>query len=258
MAGMPLLRDRHLTSSNGRDEFKREVIRTLQERAGNRCSAPDCRKLTTGPNFNPEKATRIGVGAHITAAAYGGPRFDESMTPDERSSIRNGIWLCQNCARMIDVDPKRYSVHRLLSWKHDAEQEANDEVEGRPRQLPADDEEQENGWICPFCKSFVGLENHVCLGCRAEVIRGSTAKERDNAMKVGLLVGALIAFGVFGLMPQWLNSTFGWQVPATFGLGLVALGIGGVLALLSGLGCILFDERLHRRRPPRFFRPTLT
>lgn len=247
-----------MTSLNHRDEFKREVIRTLQERAGNKCSAPECRKLTTGPNFNPDKATRIGVGSHIAAAASGGPRYDASMTPAERSSIRNGIWLCQNCARMIDVDPERYSVHRLLNWKHDAEQEANAELEGRPRQLQADAEDQEEGWICPFCKSFVGMENHVCLGCRAEVIRGSTAKERDNAWKVGLLVGGVIAFAMFVLAPQWLGSTFGWRVPEAFGLGLAAWGVAGGLALLSGFGCMLIDEQIHRRSPPRFFRPTLT
>ncbi|QKG67045.1 hypothetical protein HP062_16475 [Pseudomonas sp. B14-6] len=159
---------------------------------------------------------------------------------------------------MIDVDPERYTVLRLLSWKHDAEGEANAEVEGRPKQLQAHPEEQEEGWICPFCKSFVALDSHVCLGCKAEVISGSTTRERDNAMKMGLLIGGLLAFSIFVLMPQWLEATFGWHVPKAFGLGLTSWGIGGGLSLLSGLGCMLFDERLHKRKPPRFFRPTFT
>lgn len=244
------------TPSN-RDDFKRDVIRTLQERAGNRCSSPHCRRLTTGPNANPEKATRIGVGAHITAAAEGGVRYDASLTSEERSSIRNGIWLCQSCARMIDVDPLRYTVFRLLTWKQDAEQDATNEVEGLPRKPPTD-EEQEIGWICPFCKSFVGLDHHVCLGCRAEVIQGSTTKERDNAMKLGMMAGATISFLLLVMMPQWLQSTFGWQTHPAFGLGLVAWGIAGSLSLLSGVGCMLFEEWSHKRNPPRFFRQTLT
>lgn len=247
-----------MTASSNRDDFKRDVIRTLQERAGNKCSAPDCRKLTSGPNLNPEKATRIGVGAHITAAAYGGPRFDASLTSAERSSICNGIWLCQNCARMVDVDPNRYSVHRLLNWKQDAEQEANDEVEGRPRQVPADIEEQKEGWICPHCQSIAGLNSYVCLGCKAEIIRGSTAVERDAAMKVGLLIGAVVSFLVFVMLPEWLGSTFGWRVPTSFGLGLTAWGVGGGFALVSGLGCVFFEDQRRRRNPPRFVRPTLT
>ena len=50
--------------------------------------------------------------------------------------------------------------------------------------------------------------------------RGSTTKEKDY--EGGFLIGAGIGFEIFGLMPQWLSATFGWYVPATVGLGLVA------------------------------------
>src|SRR5262249_37628223 len=120
-----------MTNRNNRDEFPKEVVRALQERAGNRCSSPDCRRLTSGPNLAPEKATRIGVAAHITAAAPGGPRYDPSLTSEERRSIQNGIWLCQSCARLIDADPARYPVPRLLQWKQEAEQVALDALEGK-------------------------------------------------------------------------------------------------------------------------------
>jgi hypothetical protein len=48
------------------------------------------------------------------------------MTPEERSVITNGIWLCRRCAKLIDTDVPRYSVDLLYKWKreHEAEQAA--------------------------------------------------------------------------------------------------------------------------------------
>ncbi len=81
-----------------RDEFPKPVADTLTKRVGNRCSNPDCRKRTSGPHTEDDKALNVGVAAHITAASPGGPRFDSSLTSDERKGIGNGIWLCQSCA----------------------------------------------------------------------------------------------------------------------------------------------------------------
>lgn len=46
------------------------------------------------------------------------------MTPDERSSFSNGIWLCVACARMIDRDIHAYPVELLRQWKALAETRA--------------------------------------------------------------------------------------------------------------------------------------
>ena len=43
----------------------------------------------------------------------------------ERKSIDNGIWLWKNCHRMIDREPKKYSVEILERWKAEAEEYAN-------------------------------------------------------------------------------------------------------------------------------------
>ena len=45
------------------------------------------------------------------------------MTPEERSSIENGIWLCRSCARLIDSDERVYSIELLRMWKDAAEYE---------------------------------------------------------------------------------------------------------------------------------------
>ncbi len=114
-----------------RDNFAKKTIDTLANRVGVRCSNPGCRKLTTGPREDCEYIVNIGVGAHITGASRGGPRYDESLTDEQRSSSENGIWLCQNCAKLVDNDTDRYTVELLRDWKETAEALALAEVEGR-------------------------------------------------------------------------------------------------------------------------------
>ena len=111
-----------------RDDFNSHIKDTLSKRVGLRCSNPNCRALTSGPNSSEDKATNIGVAAHITAASINGPRYDASMNTSERSSIKNGIWLCQSCAKLIDSDTLRYAVDLLHEWKNKAEIETELEL----------------------------------------------------------------------------------------------------------------------------------
>ncbi len=110
------------------DDFSEPVKRVLATRVGNLCSNPECRALTSGPQENPAKALNIGVAAHITAASAGGPRYDPQLLPEERSSPSNGVWLCQNCAKLVDNDPTRFTVDLLQKWKAAAESEARKRV----------------------------------------------------------------------------------------------------------------------------------
>ena len=112
-----------------RDDFTLKVKETLANRVGRRCSNPQCRTLTCCANSNPESVTNVGVAAHICAAAIGGPRYDPKMSSEKRKSIENGIWLCQNCAKMIDNDIERYPKELLYIWKNISENEALREVE---------------------------------------------------------------------------------------------------------------------------------
>jgi hypothetical protein len=112
-----------------RDDFDEKTKEMLARRVGFRCSNPNCRKLTTGPQTDVAKAVNIGVAAHITAASPGGPRYDQKLSSEERKSIENGIWLCQNCGKLVDSDELKYSAYLLCQWKSLSEQAASLEVE---------------------------------------------------------------------------------------------------------------------------------
>ncbi|KPW62907.1 hypothetical protein ALO82_200054 [Pseudomonas syringae pv. broussonetiae] len=110
-----------------RDDFKPALKLLLRNLCGGVCSNPECRAYTFGANQEDKGSfSSIGVAAHITAAASGpgARRYDPAMTPDERMSAANGIWLCQSCSKLIDTDEVRYPVELLHEWKRQAETRA--------------------------------------------------------------------------------------------------------------------------------------
>lgn len=113
-----------------RDDFSKATIERLAKRVGMRCSNPDCRDPTSGPSSEPDGVTNTGVAAHIRAASPGGARYDSEMTPEQRSAIENGIWLCQTHAKLVDDDEIGFPPHLLREWKETAEHMAALEARG--------------------------------------------------------------------------------------------------------------------------------
>ncbi|CAM4409870.1 hypothetical protein [Zobellia nedashkovskayae] len=113
-----------------RDNFTAKTVDILAKRVGYLCSNPNCRKATVGPNTAKDKATIVGVAAHITAASSGGPRYDGTLTTEQRKDIDNGIWLCVNCSTVIDKDPNAFPIAMLNEWKEFSENEMNKELLG--------------------------------------------------------------------------------------------------------------------------------
>ena len=91
-----------------------------------KCS--QCYRQTSGPTDEPNGRVLVGVAAHICAASPGGPRYDPRQTHQQRRSIENGIWLCANCAKLIDDDVSRFSVRDLHRIKKKAENLAHKEL----------------------------------------------------------------------------------------------------------------------------------
>jgi hypothetical protein len=114
-----------------RDDFSPATKELLAKRVGYRCSNPMCRQPTSGPQEDPMGTINVGVAAHVTAASPDGPRYDASLTPEQRRSAANGIWCCQTCGKLVDNDESRYSVATLQDWKQIAETAAVRALEQR-------------------------------------------------------------------------------------------------------------------------------
>ncbi len=117
-----------------RDEFPLKTITALQRRAAFVCSNPDCRRLTIAPSDQDDMACiYVGVAAHITAAADWGPRYDLNLTPEERSNISNGIFLCASCSVMVDKNSGLdWPAPLLRQWKEKHEAWVRENLNKQP------------------------------------------------------------------------------------------------------------------------------
>ena len=107
-----------------RDEFSQTIRVQIAKRAAWLCSFPSCRKFTVGATEDGNGEINIGTAAHICAAAPGGPRYDDKMSRDQRSSADNGIWLCRDHGKTIDSDLTQFTTPVLREMKRQAEQAA--------------------------------------------------------------------------------------------------------------------------------------
>lgn len=150
-----------------RDNFTKAVIEKLQKRVAHRCSNPACRVPTIGPSSDSDSTTSIGVAAHITAAAPGGPRYDFSLTEKQRKSMGNGIWLCSNCSTVIDKDVDLHPVKLLNEWKQKAEALAIQEL---GKKLP-DNEDA----IHMLTTALTGQSNRIIANSIQNIHKASTS-----------------------------------------------------------------------------------
>ncbi|SDH57719.1 hypothetical protein SAMN05216466_11149 [Paraburkholderia phenazinium] len=107
-----------------RSDFKKATVEDLARRVAHKCSNPGCSVITVGPQTGERGTAITGVAVHIAAASAGGPRYDAGMSIEERAASNNGIWLCGNCALLIDRDVAAYPVDKLVDWKRSAEARA--------------------------------------------------------------------------------------------------------------------------------------
>lgn len=112
-----------------RDDFSQQVKRIIADRVAWKCCFPGCNEITIGPgNKDDIHVIKLGVAAHITAASAGGPRYDSELSQEERSSIKNAIWLCVKHGQLIDKDFTEYSADTLRQWKAQAEEKAHQRI----------------------------------------------------------------------------------------------------------------------------------
>lgn len=108
-----------------RDDFTQKTKELVAKRVAYRCCFKGCGIATIGPKYGDAlRTSNVGVGCHICAASPNGPRYDPTMTTEERISPKNCIWMCENHSKIIDADEKAYPRELLHQWKDEAEKEA--------------------------------------------------------------------------------------------------------------------------------------
>ncbi|NOT22816.1 MAG: hypothetical protein HOP22_08820 [Nitrospiraceae bacterium] len=112
-----------MTKKN-RDEFTEKTKLQIAKRAGWLCSDPSCRRPTIGSNSVGDSEINLGTAAHICAAAYGGPRYDENQTPAQRRSSDNGIWMCRLHGAAVDAKDSKFTVELLHEWKAQSQKDS--------------------------------------------------------------------------------------------------------------------------------------
>ncbi|MDE0209295.1 MAG: HNH endonuclease signature motif containing protein [Boseongicola sp.] len=95
---------------------KASTLRRLYAHSGNLCANPGCSTVLVNAN-----GSLVAAVCHIAAAKKGGPRFDASLTPEQRRQFDNLILLCRTCHALVDAEPERYSVVTLAKWKRERE-----------------------------------------------------------------------------------------------------------------------------------------
>lgn len=86
------------------------------------CAYPDCgMALSLDPKASGDRPKATGKVAHIAAASPGGPRYDASMTPAERGSADNLIYLCGPHHDIADTQLELHTRKFLLDAKHSHE-----------------------------------------------------------------------------------------------------------------------------------------
>lgn len=96
-------------------QYKQSTVRRLDTLSGNECAEPTCtRKLVS-----VDGSSIISKICHIEAASENGPRYNASMTEDERRGFDNLILLCDEHHTIIDNSDnvKNYPVELLKLWK---------------------------------------------------------------------------------------------------------------------------------------------
>jgi hypothetical protein len=87
-------------------------VKRLFALSGNRCAFPKCGCPIVEPS-----GTVTGIICHIKARSKGGPRYDARQTQEERHGFPNLVLMCSRHSKLIDSEPRTYSVELLGEMK---------------------------------------------------------------------------------------------------------------------------------------------
>lgn len=106
-----------------------------------------------------------------------GPRYDEHLTSKNRASIQNGIWLCQNCAKLVDNDSSKYPKDLLVKWKEGAEDFAANKISIKTAEIRHDPQ------LLEQLSTFARVEFNYLFPYNAK-IDGESVKYMSDATQI--------------------------------------------------------------------------
>jgi hypothetical protein len=88
------------------------AVKRLFAKSRNKCAFPNC-----GAPLVEDSGTVTGIICHIKARSKGGPRYDAKQTSEERHAFENLILLCARHSKVVDSEPRTFSVELLQEIK---------------------------------------------------------------------------------------------------------------------------------------------
>lgn len=96
-------------------------MKALIANSGGVCAFPGCPQRFVEPGNDLDDAAFLGEMAHIVGDSHQGPRGDFPMSDDDRDKHTNLVLLCGDHHKVIDSQPRTYSVSVLRRMKEDHE-----------------------------------------------------------------------------------------------------------------------------------------
>ena len=104
-------------------EPTRSTVKRLFALSKNACAFPGC-----DTPIVEKSGVVTGIICHIKARNRGGPRYDRKQTAEERHAFDNLVLMCSRHSKIIDSQPKTYTVELLQEMKELHERDGNIEI----------------------------------------------------------------------------------------------------------------------------------
>jgi hypothetical protein len=108
-------------ASNDRKDIPAPVTNRLYALSGNRCAFPGCTKAVTHQVAPGEQPVTLAQRAHIVAVGRQGPRSREAPLAEDIDAVENLVLFCVEHHRIVDHNPRIFSVEVLAKYKADHE-----------------------------------------------------------------------------------------------------------------------------------------
>ena len=125
-------------ASSTRKSIPDPVTNRLFALSGNQCAFPSCTNAVTDQVTPGEQPVTLAQRAHIVGVGRQGPRSKAAPLSDDIDSVENLLLLCGEHHRIVDNNPRIYSVEVLAKYKADHEAKMAPKLRPVPPPLETD------------------------------------------------------------------------------------------------------------------------